>query len=115
MLGHQVPVALISANLTVIAFKPFSSAWFFRLVQSHFSLAIRIVVTATGGAALVNDDAVKVVYLIGDSFQGFSIYSLVHMRFNVKRQWVLNLVLNLVSESLKPFYRKNQDSGSLVY
>ncbi len=72
--------------------------------------------SATGGAALVNDDAVKVVYLIGNACQGdFSIDSLVHVRFSVKRQWVPNLVLNLASERIKPFYRKNEDSGSLVY
>jgi len=72
--------------------------------------------SAAGGAALVDYDAVKVVYLIGDTRQrNFSIDCLVHVGFSVKRQWIPNPILNLAPERVEPFYRENQDSGCLVY
>lgn len=72
--------------------------------------------SAAGGAALVDYDAVKVVYLIGDIRQrNFSIDCLVHVGFSVKRKRIPDPVLNLAPEGIKPLYRENQDSGCLVY
>ena len=72
--------------------------------------------SAAGGAALVDYDAVKVVYLIGDTRQrNFSIDCLIHVGFSVKRQWIPNPVLNLAPERVEPFYRENQNFGCLVY